>query len=367
MKLLYIVPNINNEGGVARVLSTKTNYLVEKWGYEIHILTQNNGNSPLFFSFNDKIVLHDMILDGNMLNFLLQYKKALKHICGNVNPDVIIVSDNGMKGYFVPLLLDIKTTVIFESHGSKFIKEEEPGLRFFSKVSTLFQLFLKEFGVNKFDKFIALSEESLKEWKVKNGVVIANPLGINLEVKTNLESKKVIAVARHSYEKGLDRLLIIWKKVIEKHPDWMLEIYGAKSINVDLQELASNLKITPNVCFKNPVKNIQEKYADASILVVTSRTEGFGMALIEAMACGLPCIAYDCPCGPRSIIKNQENGFLIEDGNTDLFVEKLNALIEDEDLRKRLGKNAQESVAVYDLDKIMKQWEILFESLVKVE
>lgn len=365
MKILYIVPSINNEGGVASVLSTKSNYFVENLGYEIHILTQNKDNNPLFYAFNDKIVLHDMILKGNKVAFLLRYKKELKKHYQEINPDIIIVLDNGLKGYFVPLLLKTKKPIIFESHGSKFIEEHEQSNHFFSKAGTFIKLFLKEFGSRKFTKFVTLSNESLKEWKGINGIIIPNSLIINSEPKATLQSKKVIAVARHSYEKGLDRLLIIWQKIIEKHPDWILEIYGSKTENVDLEQLALDLKITAHVSFYNPVKNIEEKYKEATIAVMTSRSEGIGMVLLEAMACGLPCIAYDCPCGPRTVINDGINGFLIEDGSADLFVEKLLVLIENEAVRLKIGKNAQAIVTAFDFNKIMEQWKNLFESLVK--
>ena len=97
---------------------------------------------------------------------------------------------------------------------------------------------------------------------------------------------------------------------------------------------------------------------------MTSRSEGFPMVLLEAMASGLPCVAYDCPTGPRVVIEKGENGFLIEDGNVDSFVQKLELLIEDENLRIKMGINAQESVKKYDLESIMQQWKSLFESLV---
>ena len=144
-----------------------------------------------------------------------------------------------------------------------------------------------------------------------------------------------------------------------------MEIYGTKSENCHLEQLALNLKITDAVRFYNPIKNIEEKYAEASILLMTSRTEGFGMVLLEAMVSGLPCVAYDCPVGPRSIIKNEENGFLIEDDNVDYFVQKLSLLMEDENLRKKLGTKAREIATDYDLDTIMKQWKNVFESLIK--
>jgi glycosyltransferase involved in cell wall biosynthesis len=362
MKILYVVPKINNEGGVARVLSVKTNYLVENFGDEVHILTQNGGNNPLFYNFNDKIALHDMFLQGNKISFFLQYVKELKKVLLNINPDLIIVCDNGLKGYTIPFILKTNKPIVFECHGSKYI-EEKAQTKYFS--STKIKLIFKELSAKKFTKFVGLSKESLKEWNLKNGAIIPNPLWFEASRFAHLKSKKVIAIGRHSYEKGLDRILEIWQKVIEKHPDWSLEIYGKSNENQELQKLANSLNINNNVTFFEPVENINDKYLEASIVAMTSRTEGFGMVLIEAMALGLPCVAYDCPCGPRSIIQNNENGFLVEDGNIDSFVQKMELLIEDENLRIQMGKNAHKSIKIYDLDSIMQQWKSLFENLVK--
>lgn len=362
MKILYIVPKINNEGGVSRVLSVKANYLVEEFGYEVHILTQNRGNNPLFYTFDEKIILHDMVLQGNKISFLFQYAKALKTVLRNVKPDIVVICDNGLKAYTIPFILKINKPIIFECHGSKYIEEKEQS-KYFSgtKVKSL----LKVFSANKFTKFVCLSKFSLKEWNVKNGIVIPNPLWFKASRFADLNQKKLIAVGRHSYEKGLDRTLQIWQKVIVKHPNWSLEIYGKSQENKKLQILANRLNIGQNVTFFEPVKNINDKYLEASILAMTSRSEGFGMVLLEAMALGLPCVAYDCPVGPRSIITNNENGFLVEDNNIDAFVQKLELLIEDEEMRILMGTNAKNSVSKYDIDNIMQQWKLLFESLVK--
>ena len=362
MKLLYIVPNVNHEGGVARVLSIKANFFLEKLGFEVHILTQNNGNFPLFYSFNQKIVFHDMILNGSGLQFINSYRKALNNKIKAISPDIILVCDNGLKAYTIPFILKTKIPIVFECHGSIFIEEKKNNkFQFLNQLNLLF----KDYSVNKFAKFVALSDESLKEWNVTNGVVIPNPLWFKTTQFSNLNSKKVITVARHSYEKGLDRLLLIWVKVVEKYPDWRLEIYGKYSADLNLEQLAQSLNINDNVSFYEPVKDINYKYLNASFYVMTSHYEGFPMVLLEAMASGLPCIAYDCPCGPRAIIQNNENGFLVENGNLDVFVQKLELLIEDENLRLQMGKNAQESVKIYNLDSIMQKWKSLFEDLVK--
>lgn len=365
MKILYIVPNINNEGGVARVLSVKVNFLIENFDYQVHILTQNGGNNPLFFSFNKNVFFHDMILKANKIKFFLNYKYELKKYCNEIEPDVIVVSDNGFKGYFVPLLLNVKIPLVFECHGSKFLEIAERRSSFLSNMKIKFLLFCKKIAASKFTRFVVLSKESSKEWKLKNSIVVSNPLVLKINIKAKLESKKVIAIARHSYEKGLDRLLVIWQKVSLKYPDWILEIYGSENKEVALKELASTLKITDSVHFYEPIINIEEIYQEASILVMTSRTEGFGMVLIEAMSFGLPVIAYDCPVGPDSVITNNVDGYLIENGNVEEFVKKLSTLMGNYNLRKQLGQNGQESVLRFDIDTIMNQWKSLFEELKK--
>lgn len=361
MKLLYIVSKINNAGGVARVFSIKLNYLIENFGYEVHVLTQNKGDFPLFYSFHDKIIFHDMILEGSIFSFFNSYRKSLKNNAESIKPDIIIVSDNGLKAYLIPFILSNKIPIVFECHGSKFVELKFLKENYVSQVKSYFKYLFKDFCSNKFSKFVALSNENLKEWNLKDGVVIPNPSWIQSENVSNLKSKKVIVVARNSYEKGLDRLLVIWQKVILKHSDWILEIYG-ESV-VDLCPLIRNLGLENNVSLNSPVKIIVEKYLFSSICVMTSRSEGFPMVLLEAMACGLPCVAYDCPSGPRAIIEDGKDGFLVENGNIDSFVEKLEQLIEDENLRIQMGKNANESVRKYDVETIMQQWKSLFESL----
>lgn len=361
MKLLYIVSKINNAGGVARVFSIKLNYLIENFGYEVHVLTQNEGNFPLFYSFNEKIVFHDMILEGSVFSFFNSYRRSLKTNIENIKPDIIIVSDNGLKAYLIPFILSNKIPIVFECHGSKFVEVKFLRQNFISQAKSRLKYAFKDFCSNKFSKFIALSDENLKEWNVKKGMVIPNPSWIQSEKVSNLKSKKVIVVARNSYEKGLDRLMVIWQKVILKHSDWILEIYG-ESVS-DLCPLIQNLGMENNVSLNSPVKIIAEKYLFSSICVMTSRSEGFPMVLLEAMASGLPCVAYDCPSGPGAIIEDGKNGFLIENGNIDSFVEKLEQLIEDENLRIQMGNNANESVKKYDVETIMQQWKSLFESL----
>lgn len=219
---------------------------------------------------------------------------------------------------------------------------------------------LKKNGIERYDRFIVETKESILEWKVKDTIAIPNPLWFTTQVLSDLNNKKVIAVGRHTYEKGFDRMLQIWKKVLVKHPDWILDIYGKSSENNHLKLLTKNLNISENVVFYEPVHNINDKYLEASFYLMTSRFEGFGMVLIEAMASGLPCIAYDCPCGPRAIIAHNEDGFLIENSNESDYVNAIDTLIENVVLRREMAQKAKLSSKKYHIDEIMLAWDQLF-------
>ena len=361
MKLFYITPFIAGFGGVQRVLAIKTNYLIETWGYEIHILVTNSESEIPYFEFNPKVVFHFQKAKGQYLSYLLDFSKVLKLKINQINPDIIVVCDNGFKGYCLPLLLSKKHKIIFECHVTKYIILQEESL--FDAIVNKTRWFFYDYCISKFTKCVVLVEEMKKEFTSKNTVIIPNPLWFSADKHASLHSKKVIAVGRHTYQKGFDNMLKIWKLVIEKHSDWMLEIYGEASSEINLLELVEKLNIKNNVIFQDPTPNIIEKYFEASFLILTSRQEGFGMVLIEAMATGLPCISYDCPVGPKDIITNNEDGFVIKNHQEKDFVKAIFSLIEDEDLRIEMGKKAKISSKKYNIEVIMKYWHELFISL----
>jgi glycosyltransferase involved in cell wall biosynthesis len=362
MKILYVVPNINNEGGVARVLAIKTHYLIEKWDYNIDFLTQNNGSFPQFYNFNKKIGFHDIILKRNSIQFLFDYKTKLNHQIELLKPDVIIVCDNGIKAFLLPFILKTKIPIVLEIHSSLSVVEKEND-SIFNLIGTHLSILFKKFAARSFDNFVVETAESIKEWNVPDGIIIPNPLWFYTDKFAKLNSKKVIAVGRHVYEKGFDRLLYIWKRIVKKHPDWHLDIYGKSSDDLFLQKLTSELNLTNSVSFFEPTNDIVSKYQENSIYLMTSRFEGFGMVLIEAMASGLPCISYDCPCGPRGIITHKTDGLLIKNGNESDYVDAVLHLINNDSKRIEMGKNAKLKSLNYNIDNIMPLWDSLFKDI----
>src|SRR5690606_29989769 len=155
-----------------------------------------------------------------------------------------------------------------------------------------------------------------------NSVVIPNSVWFSAPEQSTLTNKKVIFSGRQILVKGIDLLIDIWEKVHKKHPDWTLEIYGEKSDEFNVQSAINQKGLTNSVFIFEPVSDIYKKYCEASMLLLTSRFESFGLVLIEAMSCGLPCVSFDTPTGPSSVIENNKNGFLIPCFDTELFSKK---------------------------------------------
>jgi glycosyltransferase involved in cell wall biosynthesis len=367
MKLLYITNAINGSGGLERVLSIKATYLSDVLGYEVHIIVLNQGDAPLFYTFSSKIIIHDINVVGNPFKYFYLYSKGIKNIVSKVKPEVISVCDDGLKGFFIPIILNNNQKIIYERHASVNLNFNKNSLKkgLFTRLKHRILQHVMQNRAKSFDRFVVLTKGNLKEWNSNNVEVIPNPLSFFSNELNNYNSKRVIAVGSHSYNKGYDLLLNSWSKVVQKYPDWVLDIYGKKDALETYVKLSKVLSLEQNVIFHNPVPDIEKKYLEASIMVLPSRSEGFGMVLIEAMACGLPCVSFNCPHGPGDIIKNNEDGFLIENGNMEEFAEKLLLLIDDKELRVAMGTKAKINAKLYLPENIMNKWAHLFEFLIK--
>lgn len=361
---MYITNAINGAGGLERVLSIKASYLADNLGYDVNILVLNAIGELNFYEFSTKIKVHSISVSGNPIKYIFNYISGIRKEVKTIKPDLILVCDDGLKGFFVPQFISKKYRIIYERHVSKNISIAQEST-FFKTINQKLQFKIMDYLAKSFDKFVVLTIKNLNEWQNKNAIVIANPLSFYSNESSNLQNKKVIAVGKQSYQKGYDRLLKAWQIVNKSYPNWELEIYGAFDKNEKLNELAENLKIANAVHFFEPLKDIQNKYLQSSIFVLSSRFEGFGMVLIEAMACGVPCVSFDCPYGPSDIISDNEDGFLVENGNYQEMANKIIYLVENDKKRIQFGKNAKCNVKRYLPETVLNQWDNLFKDLVK--
>ncbi|WP_130734301.1 glycosyltransferase family 4 protein [Flavobacterium sp. J27] len=362
MKLLYITNGINGVGGLERVLSLKASYFVDVLHFEVTIVGLNNGNENPFYSFSENINFESIFVKGNPIQYFIQYKKGIIAIINRIKPDIVLVCDDGLKGFSIPIIIGKKIPCIYERHVSKKIEWKED-FNIAQKITTKLKWELMDYLASKFDAFVVLTQGNTKEWKnLKNIHVIPNPLTFLPEQTSELKSKKVIAVGKQSYQKGFDLLLKAWQIVVSKYDDWELNIYGTKDASQGLETIATELQIETSVHFLNPVQNIQSKYLESSIFVLSSRYEGFGMVLIEAMACGVPCVSFDCPFGPSDIIHHEEDGVLVPNGNIALLANGIANLVKNNELRLQMGNLAKKNVEKYKIDVIGRLWQQLFNS-----
>lgn len=376
MKIVYCTPSLYIAGGIERVLTTKMNYLSDKAGYEVWvILTDGKGKNP-YFPLSDKI--HIVNLDLNFeelwsLGFLKKifvylkkqriYKKKLKEALYDIRPD-ITVSTLRREINFITSIKDGSRKVgemhvnranyrNFEANDTNALKKIFERIWMKSLVGKL----------KKLDQFVVLTDEDRRNWhELDNVTTIPNPLNVFPTIESNQSARKVIAAGRYCYQKGFDLLLRAWAIVNEKHKDWHLDIYGAGK-NVEYKNLVNTLNICQNVGINPPTDNIYAKYADASIFVFSSRFEGFGMALLEAMATKLAVVSFACPCGPKDIISDGNDGVLVTNEDIQELADKICHLIENEEERKSMAENAKLKAMQYSVDNIMHRWIRLFESL----
>ena len=223
-------------------------------------------------------------------------------------------------------------------------------------------------SLKHYDKFVLLTQEDAQNWKgLHNIKVIPNSCAFQYPVPASLENKKVIGVGRYSYEKGFDRLIKAWSIVNKKTEGWELHLIGEGELRNELQELINELGLHQTAFLDGFSSNIQNEYPDASIFVLSSTNEGFPLSLLEAQAAGLPLISFACPCGPRDLITDGENGYLVRDGDIEGLADRIIDLIEHPEKRKEMGRKAFEHAKNFTEENVMKKWTDLFDELLKTK
>jgi glycosyltransferase involved in cell wall biosynthesis len=178
-----------------------------------------------------------------------------------------------------------------------------------------------------------------------------------------LDAKVVVAAGRVTRQKGFDRLLPVWRTVAERYPDWELRIFGSGAMTGHLRRQIRRLGIGDSARLMGFTPHLDQELAKASLYVMTSRREGFPMVLLEAMRAGLPVVSYDCPTGPRDIVREGVDGHVVPNGDRAALAAALSGLMADDARRKAYGAAAVEGAARYDIGRIVERWEQLFEEL----
>ena len=376
LKIVYVAPALYMAGGVERVLTLKANYFADCFGYDITIILTEGQGKTLFYPLSDKIKVINLNIGFEelwtcsfakkifvYLKKQRQFKKALTKELMSIRPDFTIsllrreinfindICDGSRK--IGEMHINRSNYRNFEANDSNFVKSIFAKFWMRSLVSKL----------RKLDSFVVLTEEDKSAWpELRNIYVIPDPLSFIPTQYSSLTEKRIIAVGRYAYQKGFDLLLQAWATIEKQFPDWDIAIFGDGNCEPYKQQL-EELGVDPSRCHLNgPTTDIQKEYVNSSVFAFSSRFEGFGMVLVEAMACGLPVVSFACPCGPKDIIKDGEDGLLVENGNVEAFAGSLSQLMQNPSLCQSMATAGKTNVQRFYMNHIAMRWKNLFES-----
>ena len=370
MRFFYVYRSIAHFRGMERIFVDKINYLVQMYGYDVWLVTADQGDHPFSYPLDEKAHHVDLnirfhtalrypIVRRVVEKIRLQYLfvKRLKKLIASQQPDILVCNTD----VFPNLVMLAKGNLPFvvESHNiyRKSLKNTD-SLRW--RILRWYTLR----NLRRARLIVALTEGDARDWrKINNDVrVIHNVVHLNEEKRySDVSSKRVIFSSRFAAQKGIPYLIEIWRRLHACYPDWGLDVYAdGEQLNVYKPKME---EMNMNVVFHAPSCDIFKHYCDSSIFMLTSVFEPFGLVIPEAMSCGLPVIAFDCDFGPREMIEDGKNGFLIPSFDVDAYVSRMSQLMDSKDLRMRMGQTGIASSKRFSPEMIMPHWKNLFEEL----
>lgn len=378
MKVAYCILGTFSSGGAERVLANKANALVKR-GVEVYIITTDQAGRKPFYALDERIRCYD--LDINYMsrrnrfywqkvyhywNNTRKHKQRLEALLKSLQVD-ITVSMNGFETSLLPNIHDGSKKVL-EFHTSR------PALQFLVRpgILGLFNRYLNFkmfFSIKKYDRFIVLTYEDAKNWMQYDNVeIIPNARTFEYDKPlADLNKHHVLAVGHYTHIKGFERLIQAWSLINKEIQDWTLHIVGEGELRQALQCQINELHLQDSVFLDGLSSHIREKYLESSILAVSSYHEGFSMVILEAESLGVPVVSFACPCGPRDIIRDGEDGFLVPNGDIQQLANRLMELMKDEKERKEMGRRAFLNSKRFSDEAIMDKWMDLFNQLTKKE
>ena len=393
MKIVYLIAGTFNAGGMERVLSNKANWLAAH-GYDVCIVTTDQRGRAPYFALDGRIATRDLGINydadnGQLVSKLLRFplrqwrhKRRLETLLRELRPDVTVCMFNNDVS-FVHRLKD-GSRKILEVHFSK-NKKLQYGRQGLWAVVDRWRTQREERLVHRYDHFVVLTHEDKALWDhhpssithhpspithhpspiphhpspIAQTIVIPNARTFVPRRLSPLTAKRVVAIGRYDYQKGFDTLLYIWHLLGDRLDGWTLDIIGDGPLRKEMKWQVGQWHLTDSVRLLRPTDDIESVYLGASILVMTSRYEGLPMVLLEAQACGLPIVAFACQCGPRDVITDGKDGFLIEGRDERLFADRLLTLMTDDALRQQMGSAAAKASERFSEERVMQQWEEL--------
>jgi len=350
MKIIFIISDLTG-GGAEKILVNLANFFSDK-NHEVYIITLSNNDS--FYKLNDNINHIKLNLYKNSTSSFdkifnnLKRVKELRNNIKNINPNRI-----------VSFLTQTNITSILANIGLNIPIIISERSIYNSENNSKFWMLLRRLTYQYASYLIVLTEDDAKNYNfMKDKEVIPNFIKIDKENNIIKKDNIILAVGRLHSVKQFDLLISIYAKL---KTDYKLYIVGDGPEKEKLQNLIKNLNLENKIFLEGQKKNVYEYYKRAKIFVLTSKHEAFPNVLLEALYFGCAIVSFDCDYGPRAILENSKNGFLVK--NNDEFMEKVKSLIADDNLQTNISDNARNRVNHFEYNKVINQWKDLLENV----
>lgn len=359
-KICFFSGDITRSGGTERVTVEVANGLSKlNDKYSIYILSLFNTNSTTFFKITNNVEQH--CLFNNSVNYKKNYIKIVLNIRKFLKEneiDIFVDVDSILDIFSVPATRFMKTKLVSWEH-----------FNFYENLGVKFRDIGRKLASKYADHILTITEEDLGYFKenlhIKGTISnIYNPITLNTSrYQYNTQSKIIISAGRLTYQKGFDRLVDVASEVFRENDDWTWIVLGEGEDRYLIEDKIKKYNLQEKIVLKGNVSNIEDYYKESAIFVLTSRFEGLGMVILEALNNDIPVISFDCPVGPKEIIKDGENGYLIPQNNINEMANKINLLIQDDQRRISFSKCARKGLEKFDVNTIIKEWDSLLSSL----
>ena len=382
MKILIIHRSFALVGGAERVIIDKSNYLARQ-GHEVLLVSYEQGNHPVPYILDPSVQMKDLDCRFFTLSKIPLYKRmflflrlkqrlrnSLKKSIQHFQPQVIVLASDWQFLIKDVLAAANSIPVISEFHNAyDFITKKigNNGNGLFVRLTRLYYMSsLKHFS--RCSCLVVLTENDARHWRnhSNNVFVIPNPVTLYPDVIDDLPKEKgrIICVGRLNAQKRIDRLISAFQMIADRYPEWHIDVYGEGDMRTSLLQQIAESHLEGRIVLNEPIQTIFDEYKKSQFLVLSSEYEGRPLVLIEAMACGTPCVSFDCPSGPKEIIDDGVTGLLAENDNIDDLAKKMEWMITHERERKIMGDGARKAAAMYKPEIIMKKWEDVYTGIV---
>ena len=381
MRILIIHRSFALVGGAERVIIDKANYLANA-GHQLLLVSYEQGRHPLPYELHPSVGYKDLdcrfftlskySLPLHVYHFFRlrnKFRKALRSTVEDFKPDVIVLASDWqtLMGAVVKSVNPIPVIAEFHNTYAYIMRKVGSSENWLRKMVTKFYYRQTISNLRKCSKLVVLTEIDAQNWRqhFDNVCVIPNPVTLYPDVIDDIpkDNGRIIFVGRFNHEKRIDRLITAFSMIADRYPDWHVDIFGDGNEKEKLLRQIDECGLVNRVVIHEPTKAIYDEYKRSEMLVLCSEHEASPLVLVEAMACGVPCVSLDCPTGPRAIIKDGETGLLAKDGDVNDLASKMEWLIAHEAERKEMGRKARVFAASRKQDVVMGQWEKLYVSL----